>query len=279
MDAVRVTPEPTTAAIDAGGRRFGLPSGIRACLFDLDGVLTRTSVVHAAAWKSAFDDVLARSAGSTGSSGSPAGDLTPFDVRDDYRRYVDGRPRADGVRAFLSSRGIELPEGGEGRPVDDERVLTVQGVGRLKNRRFLEALRRDGVEVYDGSRRYVEAVSAAGFRCALVSSSENAVEILRVTDLARWFPTVVDGVVSAARELAGKPAPDTFRFAASELGVDPGSAAVFEDALAGVQAGRSGGFGVVVGVDRIDQAADLRGAGADVVVRDLDELLTIPAAS
>jgi len=236
--------------------RLGLPSEVRACLFDLDGVLTRTSVVHAAAWKWAFDEAL------EGLGATVPGDRSPFDPVEDYRRYVDGRSRADGVRTFLSARGVDIGNGD-----------IVETIGRSKNQRFLDIVRRDGVEVYEGSRRYLDAVVDAGLARAVESSSQNAVEILRVTDLLRWFPTVVDGVVTRDRHLAGKPAPDTFLFGASELGVAPSEAAVFEDALAGVSAGRAGAFGIVIGVDRAEQADELRDAGADRVVQGLEELL------
>ena len=241
---------------------LGLPDGIRAGLFDLDGVLTRTAVVHAAAWKEMFDDFLRARAAETGEP------FVPFDAHGDYDRYVDGKQRADGVRSFLASRGIQLPEGG---PDDPPAAATVHGLGNRKNELVLAKL-ADGVEVYPGSVHYVEALRDAGVARAVVSSSANTRTVLDVTGLAKLFDVVVDGVVADRDGLAGKPAPDTFLAAARALGVAPADAAVFEDALAGVEAGRAGGFGCVVGVDRVGQAEELRRHGADVVVRDLAEL-------
>jgi beta-phosphoglucomutase family hydrolase len=241
---------------------LGLPDGIRAGLFDLDGVLTKTATVHAAAWKEMFDDFLrARAAG----TGEP---FVPFDRHGDYDRYVDGKPRADGVRSFLSSRGINLPEGSRDDPPS---AATINGLGNRKNELVLAKL-AGGVEVYPGSVRYVEALRDAGLARAVVSSSANTRTVLEVTGLDKLFETVVDGVVADRENLAGKPAPDTFLAAARALGVAPGEAAVFEDALAGVEAGRAGKFGCVVGVDRVGQADDLRRHGADIVVTDLAEL-------
>ncbi len=239
---------------------LGLPDPVRVLLFDLDGVLTDTASVHAAAWKQVFDGFLAEHAPGT----------DPFDIGTDYVRHVDGRIRADGVRAFLSSRGIELPEGD---PSDPPGSATVHGVGNRKNAVLLEVIDRDGVEVYPGSRRYLEAARAAGYPTAVVSASANAAAVLEVTGLAPFIDIRVDGVVAAERTLPGKPAPDTFLAAAELLDAPPRSCAVFEDALAGVEAGRTGDFGHVVGVDRVGQAAALHEAGADVVVQDLAELL------
>jgi beta-phosphoglucomutase family hydrolase len=241
---------------------LGLPDGIRAALFDLDGVLTRTATVHAAAWKQMFDEFLRRRAGAAGA------DFVPFDLHADYDRYVDGMPRADGVRSFLASRGITLPEGS---PDDPPAAETVYGLGNRKNELVLAKL-AGGVDVYPGSVRYVEAVRDAGLARAVVSSSANTVAVLDVTGLAPLFDVVVDGVVAVERKLAGKPAPDTFLAAAEALHVEPSAAAVFEDALAGVEAGRAGRFGCVVGVDRVGQADELRHHGADIVVKDLAEL-------
>ncbi|MEU2564802.1 beta-phosphoglucomutase family hydrolase [Streptomyces longispororuber] len=240
--------------------QLGLPGTIRACLFDLDGVITKTAVVHAAAWKEAFDAFLREREGDG---------FQPFDASAEYDEYVDGKPRADGVRDFLASRGIELPEG---RPDDPPDRPTVHGVGNRKNEILLEKIRTGGVEAYDGTLRYLKAVRAAGLRTAVVSSSANCRDVLRSIDAESLFDVRIDGVVAAERQLPGKPRPDTFLAAAKDLGVDPGAAAVFEDALAGMDAGRSGHFGYVVGVDRVGQADALRAHGADRVVRDLAEL-------
>src|SRR5918911_3602968 len=232
-----------------GRARFGLPDAVRACLFDLDGVITRTATVHARAWKEMFDEYLRQRAEQTGEP------FVPFDVHDDYDRYVDGRPRADGVRTFLRSRGIELPEG---RPDDPPDAVTVNGLGNRKNEIVQRRIREDGVEVYPGSVRYLRAVRAGGIRTAVVSSSATTQEVLQVTGLADLFDARVDGIVARERHLPGKPKPDTFLAGAAELGVEPMQAAVFEDALAGVEAGRAGGFAIVVGVDRVGQADALR---------------------
>ncbi len=246
---------------------LGLPDGIRGCLFDLDGVLTRTASVHAAAWKEMFDEFLRAHATMTGEA------FVPFDVNDDYSRYVDGRPRADGTRAFLASRGIRLPEGDPNDPPD---ALTINGLGNRKNELVLERLARDGVEVFEGSVRYVQAVQDHGLRRAVVSSSANTAQVLEAAGIAALFEARIDGLVAAERHLAGKPAPDMFLAGAAALGLEPAAAAVFEDALAGVEAGRAGGFGFVVGVDRVGHAAALREHGADIVVSDLAELLRQP---
>lgn len=259
------------ASSDGGGAggpqetaSLGLPAGVRACLFDLDGVLTQTARVHAAAWKEMFDAYLRERSSRTGDP------FVPFDPLADYDEYVDGKPRNDGVRAFLASRHIDLPEGDDS---DDPSAETVHGLGNRKNVIVLRRIREDGVQPYEGSVRYVNAVKAAGLRRAVVSSSTNCADILRSAGIADLFDTRVDGVVSEREHLRGKPAPDTFLAGARELGVEPAAAAVFEDALAGVAAGRAGGFGVVIGVDRVGQADALRAHGADVVVRDLAELL------
>jgi len=243
---------------------LGLPDGILACLFDLDGVLTKTAAVHAAAWKQAFDEFLRQGAKASG------GEFTPFDLHDDYDDYVDGKPREDGVRDFLASRGISLPDGD---PSDPPTAGTVYGLGNRKNELLLQRIQDDGVEVYDGSVRYLEAAQQAGLHRAVVSSSANTVQVLKVTGLDRFFEVRVDGVTVAQQHLHGKPAPDTYLDAARRLGVDPAHAAVFEDALSGVAAGHAGHFGFVVGVDRVGQAAALAARGADRVVQDLSELL------
>ena len=243
---------------------LGLPAEIEACLFDLDGVLTQTSTVHAAAWKETFDSFLQGRAAHAGT------DFVPFGLVDDYRQYVDGKPRADGVRSFLAARGIALAEG----DVDDPPAAeTVHGLGNRKNELLRARIRTTGVPVYEGSVRYVRAVKSAGLRRAVVSSSANTEEVLATAGLAGLFDVRIDGVVAAQRGLRGKPAPDTFLAAASALGAEPAHAAVFEDALAGVEAGRAGGFGFVVGIDRLGQADALRRSGADIVVGDLAELM------
>jgi beta-phosphoglucomutase family hydrolase len=236
-----------------------LPDAIRACLFDMDGVLTETATVHAAAWKEMFDAFLEK-----------RGAQPPFDEVHDYDAYVDGKPRYDGVRSFLASRGIELPEGDPSDPPDAE---TVAGLGNRKNEIVQRLIRERGVEAYDGSLRFVRAVRDAGLRTAVVSSSANTHEVLEAAGIGDLFEAVVDGHSLEERHLEGKPAPDTFLAAAHDLGVPPAEAAVFEDALAGVEAGRAGSFGYVVGVDRSDEADALRAHGADVVVEDLAELL------
>jgi beta-phosphoglucomutase family hydrolase len=244
---------------------LGLPDKVRACLFDLDGVLTDTASVHTKAWKATFDDYLRQRAERTGEQ------FVPFDPATDYRKFVDGKKREDGIRSFLASRGIELPDGEPDDPPDAE---TVYGLGNRKNEMFQKTLHDDGVEVFDGSRRYLQAVTDAGLGVAVVSASANTAEVLKVTGLDRLIHQRVDGVTLRREHLAGKPAPDSFLRAAQLLGVAPDAAAVFEDALSGVAAGRAGNFGFVVGVDRVGQAEDLRRNGADVVVTDLAELLS-----
>ncbi|WP_416976635.1 HAD family hydrolase [Streptomyces sp. T028] len=239
---------------------LGLPEAIQACLFDLDGVVTRTAVVHAAAWKETFDAFLHAREGEG---------FRPFDAGEDYERYVDGRPRADGVRTFLASRDIHLPEGGPDDPPD---APTVHGLGNRKNRLLLDRIRTEGVQPYDGTLRYIEAARARGLRTAIVSSSANTKDVLQSIGAEHLFDVRIDGVVAAERGLPGKPRPDTFLAAARDLGVTPARAAVFEDALAGMDAGRAGNFGYVVGVDRVGQTDALYAHGADVVVKDLAEL-------
>jgi beta-phosphoglucomutase family hydrolase len=243
---------------------LGLPPQVTACLFDLDGVLTRTATIHARAWKETFDQFLRDRAEHTGER------FVPFEVGTDYERYVDGRPRLDGTRAFLASRGIDLPEG---TPDDPPDAVTVHGLSNRKNALVLELIAEGNVEVFEGSVRYVRAVRAAGMPTAVVSSSANTAQVLEVTGITDLFDARIDGVVARERGLPGKPAPDTFVAGAAELGVTPAEAAVFEDALAGVEAGRAGGFALVVGVDRSGETEMLRSHGADVVVGDLSELL------
>ncbi len=234
---------------------LGLPDRVHVCLFDLDGVLTDTASVHRKAWKEMFDAYLNARAQSSGDR------FVPFDIDADYRTYVDGKKRQDGVRSFLDSRGITL--------TDEE----IEDLGNRKNKLFAKTLHNDGVEVFEGSRRYLDAVAAAGLGVAVVSSSSNAREVLEITGLAPYVQVRVDGETMREESIAGKPAPDSFLRAAELLDAPADEAAVFEDALAGVAAGRAGDFGLVVGVDRADQAEELRRNGADVVVTDLAELL------
>jgi beta-phosphoglucomutase family hydrolase len=252
----------TTQSVPARSRLL-LPSHIRACLFDLDGVLTDTARVHASAWEETFDAFLRDYAA------RHCRPFVPFALRD-YAEYVDGRQRFDGVRSFLASRGIELPDGSHRDPPD---VETVGGLANRKNELVLGLIRRGEVHTYEGSVRFVHAARDAGLDCAVVSASANCREVLEAAGIADLFEVRVDGVVAEREHLRGKPAPDTFEAAARRLGVVPAAAAVFEDALAGVGAGRAGRFGLVVGVDRAGQAAALRARGADVVVSDLSELL------
>ena len=243
---------------------LGLPDPIRACLFDLDGVLTQTAKVHAAAWKQMFDEYLSERAQRTGEP------MRPFDEHDDYDDYVDGKPRYDGVRSFLESRGIELPQG---TPEDPPGAETVDGLGNRKNELVLKLIHDQGGQAYDGSVRYVRAVRDAGLPRAVVSSSANCRDVLRAAGIEDLFDTVIDGVVAERDKLRGKPAPDTFLAGARALNIEPKDGVVFEDALAGVQAGHDGKFGFVVGVDRVGQREGLLAHGADIVVDDLAELL------
>ena len=242
---------------------LGLPDGITACLFDLDGVLTKTAVVHRRAWKQMFDEYLRSRAERTGE------EFVPFE-QSDYDAYVDGKPRYDGVRDFLASRGIELPEGPEDADPGDE---SIHGLGNRKNDLVLEMIRKDGVEAYEGSVRYLEAARAQGLRRAVVSSSTNCRDVLQAAGIEDLLELRVDGIVAEREKLAGKPAPDTYLYAARQLGIEPSQAAVFEDALAGVESGRAGDFGCVVGVNRVGQRDELKAHGADIVVDDLAELL------
>jgi beta-phosphoglucomutase family hydrolase len=228
---------------------LGLPDGITALLFDLDGVLTKTATVHARAWKQMFDEYL-----------RAQGDEHPF-TQGDYDAYVDGKPRADGVRDFLASRGLHPDDAEIGR------------LGDIKNDLVLELIHSDGVEAYAGSVRYLEAARAAGLRRAVVSSSHNAADVLASAGIDQLLEERVDGIVADRDHIKGKPAPDMFLEGARRLGVAPANAAVFEDALAGVKAGRAGNFGHVVGVNRVGQRDELLEHGADVVVDDLEELL------
>ncbi len=243
---------------------LGIPDNSRCCLFDLDGVLTQTASVHAAAWKEMFDDFLRRWGERTGQH------YAPFDSGADYDRYVDGKPRADGTRSFLAARGIELPEGSDD---DAPGEFTVAGLSAWKNDIVLCRINEGGVAVYPGSVQYLAAVRQAGLPCAVVSASANTESVLKSAGLSGQFDVVVDGVVAKREGLAGKPAPDTYLYAAHRLGVPPRDGVVYEDAQAGVAAGRAGNFGWVVGVDRVGQADELRASGADIVVQDLADLL------
>jgi beta-phosphoglucomutase family hydrolase len=238
---------------------LGLPDGVHVCLFDLDGVLTRTATVHMAAWKRTFDEFLR-------SHEPGAAEFSQLD----YNRFVDGKPRADGVRDFLASRGITLPEGGPGDPPD---AATIAGVASRKNALVLQELAEHGVEVYPGSVDYLRAVKDAGLATAVVTASANGEQVIAAAGFADLIDVRVDGVVAARERLRGKPAPDTFLAGARMLGAEPAESVVFEDALSGVAAGRAGNFGYVVGVDRVGHADELAANGADVVVQDLSELL------
>ena len=243
---------------------LNLPDRITTCLFDLDGVLTQTAKIHAKAWKQMFDGILREWAERTGEP------FEEFDRPTDYDEYVDGKPRLDGVCSFLESRGIHLPMGSPADPPDAE---TVHALGTRKNELVLELIRQQGVEPYEGSVRFAEAARDQGLRRAVVSSSTNCQDVLVAAGIDHLVEARIDGVVAEREQLAGKPAPDTFLAGARALGAEPAEAAVFEDALAGVEAGRAGAFGWVVGVDRTGQAEALSRRGADVVVQDLAELL------
>lgn len=233
-------------------------SRFNAAIFDLDGVLTRTAAVHAAAWKSTFDDVLNRR----------DDDYRPFDITSDYRQYVDGMPRYDGVRSFLASRNIDVPEGHPDDPPDEE---TVYGIGNRKNEHFQRLLEKQGVEPFDDAVDQLRSWRATGLRTAVVSSSRNCVPVLEAAGLSELFDAKVDGIDAAEIGLQGKPDPDIFLEAARRLEVRPQDAIVLEDAVSGVKAGRAGGFGLVVGVAR-NGHQDLSEHGADLVVYDVREL-------
>lgn len=253
-----------SSSVLAGVAVLGLRAGLRGCLFDLDGVITKTAVVHAAAWKEMFDAFLLERSQHSGLA------FVPFDAVADYDAYVDGKSREDGTRSFLSSRGMTLPEGETADAAGDE---TVSGLSARKNDIVQRRIREDGVAVYDGSVRYVRAVRAQGLGCAVVSSSANCQAVLAAAGIEDLFDHRVDAITAQREHLNGKPAPDMFLAGARALRLKPAECAVFEDALAGVAAGRAGHFGQVIGVDRVGQAQALRQHGADVVVTDLAELL------
>jgi beta-phosphoglucomutase family hydrolase len=235
-----------------------------AVLFDLDGVITNTAKIHAACWKKMFDEFLQQRATQRGEA------FKPFDLVTDYRLHVDGKPRYDGVRDFLTSRGMQLPEGNPDNPPQAE---TVCGLGNRKNRLVTKAIEDMGVQAYEGSVRFVRQLRRDGFKIAIVSSSENCAAILKAANLDDLFEVRVDGAMVEAEQLAGKPAPDTFLIGARLLGVEPARTVVVEDAISGVQAGLSGDFGLVIGVARKGDAEELRRHGAHLVVNDLDELV------
>lgn len=236
-----------------------------AVLLDLDGVLTATARLHAAAWKQMFDDYLRKRSETIGEP------FLPFDIATDYKEYIDGKLRYDGVRSFLASRGIRLPDG---EPSDSPDQETVCGLGNRKNKLVRDLMHREGVDVFESTVQWVRDLRAAGIKTAVVSASKNCEEILRTAGISDLFDLRVDGVVADRLKLSGKPAPDTFLEAARELGVEPERAAVVEDAIAGVQAGRAGNFGLVIGVDRKGDPESLSRNGADIVVKDLKELLS-----
>jgi beta-phosphoglucomutase family hydrolase len=243
---------------------FGLPDGVSACLFDMDGVVTQTATLHDAAWKEMFDEFLRDYAKRTGTQ------FVPFDPHHDYDTYVDGKPRLDGTRSFLESRGIHLPEG---TPDDPPGTPTIYGLSNKKNNLVLAKIAAGGVQVYPGSIAYIKAVREKGIRTAIVSASANTKQVLDSAGIEDLFDVRIDGVITKQRGLRGKPAPDTYLAAAEALDVTAAQAAVFEDAQAGVAAGHAGHFALVVGVDRVGQAAELYEHGADIVVKDLSELL------
>ena len=235
-----------------------------AVLLDLDGVITDTATIHATCWKQMFDAYLQQRAAERGEP------FRPFEIATDYRLYVDGKPRFDGVRDFLTSRGIHLPEG---TPDDPPQADTVGGLGNRKNDLVNNVIAEGGVEPYEGSVKFIQQLRHQGFKIAVVTSSQNCEAVLKAAKLDTFFEVRVDGNTSHAQHLAGKPAPDTFLTAAQRLGVEPTRAVVIEDAISGVQAGRNGNFGLVIGVARKGNAKELRHHGAHLVVNDLGELV------
>ena len=235
-----------------------------AVLFDLDGVITNTANLHAACWKEMFDEYLAKRARQSGEA------FRPFDIVVDYRLYVDGKPRFDGVRDFLASRGIQLAEGS---PDDTPQAETVGGLGNRKNDLVHNAIESVGVEPYEGSVRFIHELRRDGFKIAVVTSSQNCDSVLESANLDAVFEVRVDGNLIETQHLNGKPVPDTFLMAAKLLAVEPSRAVVVEDAISGVQAGAAGNFGLVIGVARKDNAEELQHHGAHLVVNDLGELV------
>jgi beta-phosphoglucomutase family hydrolase len=236
-----------------------------AVLLDLDGVITDTASIHAACWKQMFDEYLQKRAMQRGEA------FHPFEIATDYRFYVDGKPRYDGVRDFLTSRGIQLPEGS---PDDPPQAETVDGLGNRKNDLVNKIIEDEGVEPYEGSVKFLHQLRNQRFKIAVVTSSQNCTAVLKAAQLDRFFDVQVDGNTVHAQHLAGKPAPDTFLMAAKLFGVEPKRAVVIEDAISGVEAGRNGNFGLVIGVARKGNAEELRQHGAHLVVNDLGELVS-----
>jgi beta-phosphoglucomutase family hydrolase len=236
-----------------------------AVLFDLDGVITDTASIHAACWKQMFDEYLQKHATQTGEA------FRPFDIAADYRLYVDGKPRYDGVRDFLTSRGIQLPGGG---PDDPPEAETVDGLGNRKNELVNKIIEEKGVEPYEGSIELIRQLRHQEFKIAVVTSSQNCTVVLKAAKLDHFFDVQVDGNTIHAQHLAGKPAPDTFLMAARLLAIEPARAIVIEDALSGVEAGRNGNFGLVIGVARKGNGKELHQHGAHIVVNDLAELVS-----
>lgn len=240
-----------------------------AVLFDLDGVLTSTAAIHAEAWKRMFDDYLA---GRAREAGDAAGEqFRAFEIQSDYKQYVDGKPRYEGVQSFLASRGIDLPWGDSSDPPGDQ---TVCALGNRKDAMVKQAIDEGRVQPFPTSVAWVRRLLELGFKTGVVSSSRNCGPVLRAARIDDLFQVRVDGLTLEERSLPGKPAPDSFLEAAAELGVEPARAVVVEDAISGVEAGRAGKFGLVIGVDREGHAEALLRHGADIVVRDLGELLS-----
>jgi beta-phosphoglucomutase family hydrolase len=255
----------TTPEIGGGAEAAAVSAVTRdrfdAVLFDLDGVLTSTAAIHAEAWKTMFDAYLRKREGAS---------FRPFDIASDYKQYVDGKPRYEGVRSFLAARGIQLPEGDAGEPPSDE---SVSGLGNRKDVLVKQAIAAGRVESFAGSVRWVRQLREQSFRLAVVSSSRNCAPVLQAAGIADLFEVRVDGETLVQESLAGKPAPDSFLHAAKLLATTPARSVVVEDAIAGVEAGRAGDFGLVIGVDREGHADLLRSHGADLVVSDLGELV------